>query len=66
MPALGVNMSASYSSIGAIKELANLWQRYGARPAPGGPWRRIRAKAPWVSDRRREKWAEVSRAGVNE
>jgi len=36
VPVLGVNRSAPYSKMGAIKHVASLWHRYGAKPAPGG------------------------------
>jgi len=35
-PALGVKRSDPYSKMGATKDVASLWHRYGARPAPGG------------------------------
>jgi len=45
-PALVVKRSAPYSRIGAIRDVASLWHRYGARPAPGGLRSLMRAKAP--------------------
>jgi len=57
-PALGVKRSARYSRMGATRDLASLWHTYGARPAPGGLRRLMRAKAPWARACRREKWAE--------
>jgi len=65
-PALGVKRSASYSRMGATKDVASLWHRYGARPAPGGLRRLMRVKAPWARASRREKWVKESRAGVNQ
>jgi len=65
-PALGVKRSAPYSRMGATKDVASLWHRYGARPAPGGLRRLMRAKAPWARVSWYEKWAEESRAGVNQ
>ena len=65
-PALGVKRSAPYSKMGATKDVVSLWHRYGAKPAPGGLRRLMRAKAPWARASRREKWAEESRAGVNQ
>ena len=38
----------------------------GGEGPPGGLNRLMSAKAPWASDRRREKWVEESRAGVNQ
>jgi len=65
-PALGVKRSAPYSKMGATKDVASLWHRYGARPAPGGLRRLMRAKAPWARASWSEKWAEESTAGVNQ
>ena len=65
-PALGVKRSDPYSKMGATTDVASLWHRYGARPAPGGLRPQMRAKAPWVKATRREKWAEEARAGVNQ
>jgi len=45
-PALGVRRSAPYSRIGVMSNVASLWDRYGARPAPGLLKRLMRAKAP--------------------
>jgi len=47
-PALGVKWSAQYSKMGATKDVASLWYRYGARPAPAGLRRLMRANAPWA------------------
>jgi len=66
VPALGVKRSAPYSRMGASRDVASLWHRYGARPAPGGLRRLMRAKAPWARASRCEKWAEESRARVNQ
>ena len=65
-PALGVKRSDPYSKMGATKDIASLWHRYGARPAPGGLRPLMKAKAPWARASRREKWAEESRAGMNQ
>jgi len=65
VPALGVKRSDPYSKMGATKDIASRWHRYGARPAPGGLRRLMRAKAPWARASLREKWAEESRVGVN-
>jgi len=65
-PALGERRSAPYSRMGATKDVASLWHRYGDRPAPGGLRRLIRGKAPWARASRFEKWEEESRAGVNQ
>ena len=46
VPTLGVKRSAPYRRMGAIRDVASLWHRYGARPAPGGLRRLIWAKAP--------------------
>ena len=62
--ALGVKRSDPYSGMGATKDVASLRHRNGARPAPGGLRRLMRAKAPWARASRREKSAEESRAGV--
>jgi len=51
-PTLGVNRSAPYSKMGATKDVSSLWHRYGARPAPGGLRRLIRAKTAWARDSR--------------
>jgi len=66
LPTLGVNRSAPERRMGAINDVANLWQRLGGRPAPGGLRRRIRVNAPWARAKRREKCAAGSRAGVNQ
>jgi len=65
-PALGVKRSAPYSKIRATKEVASRWHRYGARPALGGVSRLRRAKVPWARAGLCEKWADESRAGVNQ
>jgi len=65
-PALGEKWSAPYSRMVATKDAASLWHRYGARPAPGGLRRLMRAQAPWARASRCEKWVEESRAGVNQ
>jgi len=65
-PALGEARSAPYSRMGATRDIASLYHRYGARPAPGGLRRLMSAKAPWTRANRPEKWAEESRAGVNQ
>ena len=65
-PALAVKRSAPYSKMGATKDVASLWYRYGARPAPRGLRRLMRPNAPWVRASRCEKWAEESSAGVNQ
>jgi len=44
-PTPGVKWSAPYSRMGATKDIASLWHRYGARPAPEGLRRLMRAKA---------------------
>jgi len=64
-PALGVKRSAPYGRMGATKDVASLWHRYGARPAPGGLKHLMRAKPPWARASRCEKCAEESRAGGN-
>jgi len=45
-PAPGDRRSAPESRIGVIRDVASLWHRYGARPAPGGLKGLMRAKAP--------------------
>jgi len=44
-PTLRVKRSAPYRKMGATKDVGSLWYRYGARPAPGGLRRLMRAKA---------------------
>ena len=63
--ALGMRRSAPYSKIGAIKDVASQWHRYGARPTPRGLRRLMRVKAPWARASLCEKWADQSRTGVN-
>ena len=65
-PALGVKRPAPYSRMGATRDVASLWHRYGASPGPGGLRCLMRAKAPRATASRCEKWAEESRAGVNQ
>jgi len=65
-PTPGVKRSAPQSRIGAIRDVASLWHRYGARPASGGLKHLMRAKAPCASASRCWKWAEESRVGVNQ
>jgi len=52
--------------MGANRDIASLWHRYRASPAPGGLRLLIRANAPCAGAWRREKWAEGSRAWVNQ
>jgi len=66
VPALGIKRSAPYSRMGATRDVASLWYRYRARPVPGGLKHLMRAKAPWARASQCEKWAEESRAGVNQ
>jgi len=65
-PALGVKRSAPYSRMGAINDVASLWHRHGARPAPGRLRCLMNAKAPCARAKRCEKWAEESSVGVNQ
>jgi len=52
--------------MGVTKDVASLWHRYGARPAPGGLRRLMRANVPWARASWCEKWAEESSAGVSQ
>jgi len=61
-PGLCVKRSALYSRMGATKDVASLWYRYGARPTPGGLRHLMRAKACWARASTCEMWAENSRA----
>ena len=61
-----VKRSEPYRRIGAIKEEASRWQRYGGRPLPGGERRYTASKAPCDRESLRAKWALVDRDGVNQ
>ena len=61
----GVKRSEPYRRIGAIRELARRWHRYGGRPLPGGERGLTASKAPCASESLRAKWALVDRDGVN-
>jgi len=65
-PALGMKRSTPYTRMGATRDAASLWHRYGGRPALGGQRCLMRVKAPWGRASRCGKWAEESRAGVNQ
>ena len=62
----GVKKSEPYRRIGAMREEARRWQRYGGRPRPGGERRLTASKAPCARERRQAKWALVDRGGVNQ
>ena len=62
----GVKRSEPYRRIGATKEVARRWQRYGGRPLPGGERRLTASKAPCARESLRAKWALVDRDGVNQ
>ena len=62
----GVKRSEPYRRIGATREEASRWQRYGGRRLAGGERPFTASKAPWGRDRQRAKWALVDRDGVNQ
>ena len=62
----GVKRSEPYRRIGAIREVASRWQRYGGRPLPGGERRFTASKAPCARESLRAKWAMVDSEGVNQ
>ena len=65
-PALGQTRSAPYRRMGATRDVASLWHRYGASAVPGGLWRLIGAKAPWARASRQEQSVDMQRVGVNQ
>ena len=62
----GAKRSAPYSIIGAMREVANLWHRWGEKPDPGGDRRLIEAKAPLARASLLAKWQLVLRLGESQ
>ena len=62
----GVKRSELYRRMGAIREVASRWQRYGGSPLPGGERRFTASKAPCARESLRAKWELVDKDGVNQ